>query len=367
MSESILSPEHYFDAGIFRAEQQHIYRKLWIFAGIKQLLAEPDAFLTRTIGGVPVVIQNCGGELRAFENRCAHRQMPLQFEDYGQRRLACRYHGWVYGDDGTVRSIPQEDALYRYSAAERGQLCLQRFALRTVGNFVFVNLAASPAPLETQFTPELLAELEASSAHFSNDAAFARIPARYNWKLNWENVLDTNHVPYVHPRSFLPLLPGMTAAADAAVPARPPATDVSDLSFSTRSTYKLDAQAWHAMVERFGDTDNYYNFYLYPNINFISLAGYVFLIQQFDPVAPERTDVLFTLMVARERKRIPALPAILWGHMKGEKRVLDEDIILLERLQQSLHTQDTRARHGVYESRLVDSARIYARQIAGAA
>ena len=166
MSESILSPEHYLDAGIFRAEQQHIFRKLWIFAGVRQLLAEADAFLTRTIGGVPVVIQNCGGQVRAFENRCAHRQMPIQFEDYGQRRLACRYHGWTYGDDGAVRSIPQEDVLSGYAPAERAQLCLQRFAVRTVGNFVFVNLAASPAPLETNARRRLLAELEAISGFF---------------------------------------------------------------------------------------------------------------------------------------------------------------------------------------------------------
>ena len=75
--KSILSPNHYLDPGIFAREQRRVFRQLWMFAGVRQLLAEPDAFLTRTIGGVPVVVQNCGGELRAFENQCAHRQMPI--------------------------------------------------------------------------------------------------------------------------------------------------------------------------------------------------------------------------------------------------------------------------------------------------
>jgi phenylpropionate dioxygenase-like ring-hydroxylating dioxygenase large terminal subunit len=360
MTRSILSPRHYLDAGILRTEQERIFRTLWIFAGVRQLLAEPDAFLTRTIGGVPVVVQNCDGELRAFENQCAHRQMPIQFEDYGRRRLICRYHGWVYANDGTIRSMPDEDTLYRYPKAERDGLRLKEFAVRAIGNLVFVNLSPTPLPIESQFRPELMAEMERMSAHFSGESIFARIPARYNWKLNFENILDYNHVPYVHPRSFQPLLPGGVRAP---VPTPDEATGQAgllDLSVSTSSPYALTPQPWHAMVDRFGDADRYYNFYLYPNVNFISLAGYVFLIQQFDPVAPDRTDVLFTLMTARETRRIPALPAILWGHMKGEKRVLDEDVRLIEKLQASLNSESAHAAHGAYEARLVDVARIYA-------
>jgi phenylpropionate dioxygenase-like ring-hydroxylating dioxygenase large terminal subunit len=359
VSKSILSARHYLDPEIHRAEQQRIFRTLWIFAGVKQLLVEPDAFLTRTIGGVPVVVQNCGGELHAFENQCAHRQMPIQFEDYGQRRLVCRYHGWVYADDGRVRAMPDERMLYRYPDAEREALCLKQFAVRTIGNLVFVNLSETPLPIESQFRPELMAELEEMSAHFSGETIFARIPARYNWKLNFENILDYNHVPYVHPRSFQPLLPGGVRSPAPAPDEATGKAGLRDLSVSTSSPYMLTSQPWHSMVERFGDSDRYYNFYLYPNVNFISLAGYVFLIQQFDPVAPDRTDVLFTLMTAREKRRMPAMPAILWGHLRGEKRVLDEDIALLEKLQASLNPESASAHHGAYEARLIDVARIY--------
>lgn len=364
--KSILSPGHYLDPGIFAHEQQRVFRHLWILAGVRQLLAEPDAFLTRTIGGVPVVVQNCGGELRAFENQCAHRQMPIQLEDYGRRKPVCRYHGWVYDDEGAVRSMPDEASLYRYGEAERSALRLKRFAVRAIGNLVFVNLSSDPMPIEEQFRPELMAELENISGYFSSEAVFARIPARYNWKLNFENILDFNHVPYVHPRSFQPLLPGGVRAPVPTLDETTGRAGLRDLSVSTSSPYKLASQPWHDLVERFGTEDRYYNFYLYPNVNFISIAGLVFLIQQFDPVAPDRTDVLFTLMTAREKRRIPALPAILWGHLKGEKRVLDEDVVLMEALQASLYADGAPARHGAYESRLVDVARIYQGLMGGA-
>ena len=360
MSRSLLSPSDYIDAPIFRAEQERIFRTLWIFAGVRQLLSEPDAFVTRSIGGIPVVIQNFGGELRAFKNQCAHRQMPLQFDDYGQRRLACRYHGWIYSENGSVKLIPDEETLYRYPESERTGLCLTRYAVQTIGNLVFVCLAPNPAPIEHQFRPELIAEIESMSAQFSDDTAFARIPAAYNWKLNFENVLDSNHVAYVHPRSFQPLLKNTDAAASAAPAARAGRASLSDLSFSAHAPYQLKPQPWHKLVERQAASDTYCNFFLYPNVNFISLAGYVFLIQQFDPVAADRTDVLFTLTTARAKKRIAAMPAILWGHLKGEKRVLDEDICLLERLQGSLHEDGAHSQHGAYESRLVDVASVYA-------
>lgn len=366
MTASILPPRCYLDPGIFAAEQRRIFRRLWIFAGVASLLTEPDSFLTRSIGGVPVLVQNCGGELRAFENQCAHRQMPLQFEEYGQRRMACRYHGWVYAHDGSVRSMPDEANLYRYGPDERAGLRLKRFAVETVGNLVFVCLDPSPPPIGEQFGPEVLERMRAMSAQFGAEAVTVRIPARYNWKLNFENVLDANHVPYVHPRSFQPLLKGLPRLPQETTPGWRAAESLADLSFIADSPYTLMPQPWHAQVERFGDADRYYNCYLYPNINFISLAGYVFLIQQFDPVAPDRTDVLFTLAVARERRRLPALPAILWGHLKGEKRVLDEDVAVLERLQAALHEDSPRANHGAYESRLTDVARFYARLMEGA-
>jgi hypothetical protein len=85
----------------------------------------------------------------------------------------------------------------------------------------------------------------------------------------------------------------------------------------------------------------------------------VFLIQQFDPLAADITEVRFSLMTAREKQRIGALPAILWGHLKGEKRVLDEDRIVLEALQKQLHSGGRRSAHGVYETQLRRVAHVY--------
>lgn len=369
MTQSRLEPRHYIDPAVFEREQTHIFRKLWIFAGLRTLLAEPDAFLTRVIGGIPILVQNCSDQIKAFENQCAHRQMPLQFEDYGKRRLACRYHGWVYDANGFARSIPGEHTLYQYPNPERDALCLREFAVEIIGNLIFVNLDEKPLPISAQFCDDFRAQLESITTHFGDQAIHAHIPGRYNWKLNFENVLDSNHVPFVHPATFKPLIVDTATDASASVSDNMERIDnttidetkLSSLSYATTMQMQISAQPWHALVDRFRSSDTYYNFFVYPNVNFISVGGLVFLVQQFHPVSPHQTDVIFSLTTASERRRINALPAILWGHLKGEKRVLDEDRVLLEALQANMHANGRRANHGAYEHQIRRVASVYLR------
>jgi len=360
--QSEIQAQYYIDPAIFEREQKQLFGKLWIFAGLRTLLAEPNAFLTRTIAGIPLVIQNMSGTLKAFENQCAHRQMPLQLDEYGQRRLACRYHGWTYDGNGCAKTIPDEQTLYRFTSEERSALCLREFVIEVIGNLIFVNVDKNPIPIEQQFTEEFRTQLTSISSHFSSQAIHTRIPARYNWKLNFENVLDGNHVAYVHPRTFQPFL--QADAGKPEVAERETAVDgtaLSSLSFSTTMPMSIPSWPWHAMVNQYGQADTFHDFFIYPNVNFISVGGRVFLIQQFDPIAADRTEVRLTLTTAREKQRINALPAILWGHMKDEARVLNEDKVLLEALQARLHAGGQPACHGAYETQLRRVADVYLR------
>ena len=83
---------------------------------------------------------------------------------------------------------------------------MKKFAVIELGNLIFINLSPNPIPFETQFTKEFQTELEKISNHFGSLSIHSNIQAGYNWKLNYENVLDFNHVPYIHPKTFQPLL-----------------------------------------------------------------------------------------------------------------------------------------------------------------
>jgi len=365
---SLLSPVDYTTSEVLAAEEGKLFRRLWILAGPRSLLDAPDSFITHRVGGVPIVVQNTPEGLKAFVNRCAHRQAPIQVDDFGQRRLACPYHGWVYDGSGHVKSIPGNESNYGFDTATVAGLGLVPLALRAVGGLVFVNLASNPIPMEEQFQPAFLDRMAAISGTMGDDAIFAKFEGQYNWKLNFENVVDWNHVPFVHAGSFASLMPTLKPAPAGSRPAAPPPApnaeiddDLRELSYESRAPFDFRAWPWHEAIERCAETREYINLFIYPNVNYIVMAGAVHLIQQFCPVAPDLTEVRLTMALGRRKQRLPAAPAILWGQLKAEKRVIDEDVVILEGLQRGLADGAPRAFHGNYEYRLRRVAKVYRR------
>jgi phenylpropionate dioxygenase-like ring-hydroxylating dioxygenase large terminal subunit len=71
--KSDLTAQHYYDPNIFNAEIGQIFNRLWIFATIRTLDSYPNSFITREIGGIPLLIQSCVGKIKAIKNRCSRR------------------------------------------------------------------------------------------------------------------------------------------------------------------------------------------------------------------------------------------------------------------------------------------------------
>src|SRR5262245_15973973 len=198
----LLSPAHYTDPHIYFAERTRIFDRLWIFAGLAQFVAEPDQFLTRRIGSRQVVVQNFDGTLHAYENVCRHRCKALQTEPFGRRPLVCGYHGWRYAADGSVATIPFDADCYRLDPVLRGSLRLPEFALRQVGNLLFVNVSEAPISLEEQFDPALVDAVASVSNAFDDEVMVTTVTGRYNWKLAYENLRDSLHPRFVHTRTL---------------------------------------------------------------------------------------------------------------------------------------------------------------------
>jgi nitrite reductase/ring-hydroxylating ferredoxin subunit len=60
-----------------------------------------------TVGGMRVLVIRAGGELRAFEDRCAHRGMPLSGGLLEDCRLTCPHHGWEFDVRAGVSTSPE--------------------------------------------------------------------------------------------------------------------------------------------------------------------------------------------------------------------------------------------------------------------
>lgn len=364
----LLDPSHYTDPQIFESENDRLFGRLWIFAGLAQLVDQPDQFLTRRIGGRNIVVQNIDGALQAFENVCAHRGKELQNEWCGRRPLVCGYHGWRYAGDGSVASIPFELECYEFEVEERRSLGLRRFALERVGNFLFVNVCSDPLPITSQFTRELLASLEAVSDAFDNEILVARFAGRFNWKLAYENLRDGLHPRFVHTKSL-----NREVKFEARIPealmqfeVNPERIRVDQLSFGGAEGQFLTSKSlpFHKSVVRWGELDAYFNWLLYPNTHVVSPdGGYSFSVEHHEPVGPERTEVTLLFFTAKKRRPYSGSAAVLWEYAKAAKVILDEDTAAMEQAQAGMMTARRSITQGRYEMQNRITDQWYLRQI----
>lgn len=360
--EGLLHPDCYSSREVFDREGERIFRRLWIFACLKQAVAGDDCFVTREIGGRQLVIQTMAGTVRAFENVCLHRGKLIQTEFMGARPLVCGYHGWRYAADGAVQTIPFENTCFRFADDERKRLRLREFAVCMVGSLVFVNLDDDPMPIGQQFPAKVLDDIVSASESFDGEFLVARWRRRFNWKLAYENLRDMVHPRFVHTQTLalyasFPLLSGdptiEPSETDEAVP------DLCELSYGgpEGEIKRTRPPAFAEWTSRWGNVDAYFNWLLYPNTHLLtSDGGYSFSLEHHHPVAPDETEITAYFFTTRRRRTVPWLAATLWEMAKGAKRVLDEDTDAMEEVQRGLGPSARRVRQGVYErqNRLTD-------------
>jgi len=196
-SAETLPAAWYRDPAVFEAERRRVFGREWLLFAHESELAEPGSCRAETLAGWPVFVRRSrDGSLRGFHNVCRHRAGPIAPEGASRCRvLRCRYHGWVYGEDGRLERTPDFGEAEGF---DPGALGLFPLAVATWRGFVFVSLASEPGPLEASLgrLPALARELPFEALRFSHRAVHT---LRANWKTYVENYLEGYHIPYVHP------------------------------------------------------------------------------------------------------------------------------------------------------------------------
>jgi phenylpropionate dioxygenase-like ring-hydroxylating dioxygenase large terminal subunit len=373
MIRSKIPAAAYLDASILEKERSAIFQRLWIFVGLTGSLSKPQSYLTRNIGGIPIMVRRgINQELRAFENLCSHRKMIIHQDLFGVGSIICPYHGWCFDDEGNLDVIPKPE-LYQMRFSEKEKSGLREFAVRVAGNAIFVCLSSAPPAFEEQFSDQFIAKLTEITNHFDSSYCFAKFNVKYNWKLNFENVLDFNHVPFIHPKSFAPFLRKEPPFRGDPFPAEvtwdhdyknaaPP--QLSDLSVMREGDFDSGDRWWSAEVDGYGDKKKYTNLYIYPNVNFFSVSGDYFVFQQYMPISPGVTEYNLWCVTA---KKVPMskveFAAVMRAIVDSEKAVIDEDTVFLENMQANLHIKAGAVQHGAYENHLLMVSDWYANHV----
>ena len=158
--------------------------KAWLPVALsRQVGARP---LARRLAGTPIVLFRTDGRVRAFVDRCPHRNYPLSLGRVREGTLECPYHGWRFGPDGGVREIPGQAP----GEAPPESLCAEVLAVEERAGAVFVRLSAEESA--ALVLPPLMDRGDHDHFWYEDGAWTGRALDAV------ENVLDPYHTSFIH-------------------------------------------------------------------------------------------------------------------------------------------------------------------------
>ena len=113
-AETLIDRSIFSDPVLHRQELARVFARSWLFLAHESQFTKPGDFFTTYMGADPVIVsRQRDGSYKAMLNSCRHRGMRVCRYDSGNAKaFTCPYHGWSYGTDGALLSVPEEEAAY---------------------------------------------------------------------------------------------------------------------------------------------------------------------------------------------------------------------------------------------------------------
>ena len=202
--ESCISEDHY------QREVEQVFKTSWLYVAREEEIAEPGSYKVKRLAFADtsvIVMRGKDGVVRGFHNICSHRGNTVVTETgeetFGHSKaaiLSCRFHGWVYGADGALIQVPEEERFY--SCFKKKENSLEAIHTEVWAGFVFINLAAEPEQNLHDFLGDY-------GTHMG-DYPYSDLTHSYkyhttldcNWKIAHDSFAEAYHVTTIHAGSF---------------------------------------------------------------------------------------------------------------------------------------------------------------------
>lgn len=209
-----ISVAPYLSQSQFDDEIAEIFRKDWLWVARDEELPDPGDYKVKRLDFANtsvIIIRGKDGKVRAFHNVCRHRGNKVVIEtgeeSFGSSKAAvvtCRFHGWVYGADGSLVDVPEQEKFPAcFDKAENGLIPI---AVDVWQGFIHINLDPSPATTLMEFLggvdPHLAGFPFDQMTHSHSYSAVLKC----SWKVGMDAFVEGYHVPTIHSGSF----PGLT-------------------------------------------------------------------------------------------------------------------------------------------------------------
>lgn len=306
---SALAAPHYVGEEMLALDRRSVFGRTWQLVAHQGQLAEPGDHVVEEVAGTPVLLlRGRDGALRAFANVCPHRAGPLAHcSGKGLHTLRCRYHGWLYSQEGQLLGAPEmQDALdFRPQDVRLTALRVEQWQ-----GLVFVAVGDDAPPFESVYggIVERIAPIDLAAMRFARRDVF---DVACNWKVYVDNYLEGYHLPMVHP--------GLSQVLD-------------------YRAYDTELFEWHSLQHSplrnndgiYGDGDAFY-YFVYPNVMLNVMPGRL-QTNRILPLGPQRCRVEFDYYYAQDEAAL----ARIARDREFSDEIQHEDIVICEAVQKGL-------------------------------
>ncbi|MBY4383822.1 aromatic ring-hydroxylating dioxygenase subunit alpha [Rhodococcus sp. 05-2256-B2] len=207
--EGLISPQLFIDEDIYKAEQEKLFGRAWLFLAHDSMIPKANDFFTTYMGGDPVLVtRRADGSVGAYLNACRHRGMRVcRAEDGNAKFFTCTYHGWAYDTSGKLVNVPNlDDAYYsELDTAENGLVPVAK--VENYRGFIFGTFDETAPPL-TDYLGDMKFFIDGLTDHAEDGIevlpGVIKWTIHSNWKLAAEQFAgDGYHAVTTHASSIM--------------------------------------------------------------------------------------------------------------------------------------------------------------------
>lgn len=202
--EGLVNRKIFTDDDIYQQELKNIFARCWLYLGHVSQLKQPGDFFTTYMGADSVIVTRAADDrIRCFLNSCTHRGMKVCRTDHGnQSDFTCPYHGWCFGNDGSLIGVPGMRPAY-YNELDKSRWGLREVpGLATFRGMIFATWDPKVPSLE-DYLGDMAVYLDRMVNRMDGGiemiGGIQKWEISVNWKLIAENFLgDSYHVTSTH-------------------------------------------------------------------------------------------------------------------------------------------------------------------------